>query len=426
MSHSESDFVNNSPRPWRLPLRPKLGRVLFLLIALVSLMEFVRSGLYGAYLPQITSQLMGIPKHDAVVFSSSAMSAHFVADVITRGPLGALLNRVGVRPILLAGVLLSLLATIIMMNSNVGWMLLLAAALHGIGSSTIWPAMMSMAAEASLPSHQGRVVTAVTLSTIPAIAGGPVFMLEMAHNWPIQQVFTLCYGLLIAGMLVIMLLPRGLKLRASLASAPAPTDVTAVSGDLPTSTANKVSNWLMLLPMLPAAMLQTMTLSLLGPLIFLIYPEMNLDRHQVILVLAIGAACSAAVFPFTGKLADRGFARENLTLGFGLIAVALGFVATLPPLWGLMLLAGLVGIGYALIMPGWSALVVKILPEKQRPAAWGVLMAAESVGVAVGAPLGAYAYRMGGTAGPFMLSASLALLAAVGYLLLRKKLVPRH
>lgn len=416
-------------RTWRLPLHPQRGRVLLQIIILVSLMEFIRSGLYGAYLPQITGKLMSIPKQDAVVFSSSALSVHFIADVLSRGPLGALLSRVGVRPVLMVGVFLSIVAVSLMSVSHLGWMLLLAAALHGLGSSVLWPTLMSMAAEASFTSHQGRVVTAVTLSTIPAIAGGPLFMLEMAQNWSIAQVFLFCYVFLALGCVLILFLPRRLRLRA--ASTTPATPATSSTDSVPSNAMDERAktaeekrktdetsaqlNWFLLLPMLPAAMLQTMTLSLLGPLIFAIYPEMGLTKNQTLLVLALGGIGAACAFPFTGRFADRGFARQNLIFGFALISMALGVVATVPPLWGLMLSASLVGVGYALIMPGWSALVVQVLPEKQRPAAWGVLMAAESVGVTLGAPLGAYAYRDHGVMGPFLLSAGLAFIATVGY-----------
>ena len=64
----------------RLPLRPGTLRRVLAGVLLLSCAEFVRSGLYAGYLPQVVSDLLGLPKADAVVFSGSAFTAHFIAD----------------------------------------------------------------------------------------------------------------------------------------------------------------------------------------------------------------------------------------------------------------------------------------------------------------------------------------------------------
>ena len=79
------------PRPAldRLPVKPGTARSVIVAAVTLVTAEFVRSGLYAGYLPQVVGDLLGLPKADAVVFSGSAFTAHFIADTAMRGPAGA-------------------------------------------------------------------------------------------------------------------------------------------------------------------------------------------------------------------------------------------------------------------------------------------------------------------------------------------------
>ena len=388
----------------RLPLHPGTLRRVLAGVLLLACAEFVRSGLYAGYLPQVVGDLLGLPRANAVVFSGSAFTAHFIADTAMRGPAGAALLRFGLRPVVLAGAALSLFALFLMSVTHTGWVLLLAAALHGAGFSPLWPAVMSLTTASAHATHQGRVLTTVSMSVMPFI-GLSVLTLGALAQAPHGAVFGLCLALLAASLALGLLLPQ----RLPSAKEPAPQDRR--QGVRVAARA--------LAPLIPAAFLQTLTMALLGPLLFTLYKDLGLTYWGMVALLGLGGAVAFGSMPQTGKLADLGRARLAVTLGFACLALSLGGIALRPAAWALYPLAALLGLGYAFIAPGWAALVAQRLPEAQRPAAWGTLMTVENLGTSLGPLLGAFAYRTLGVPGPFVTGAALALLAALGYVAFR-------
>lgn len=383
--------------------------------ALLACAEFVRNGLYVAYLPKVSGAMLGLPKADAVMLVSTALSVHFISDTAMRAPAGAALLRYGLRRVVLLGSLLSLLAVAVLSVTKVGWLLLLVAALHGIGFSPLWPALMSLTADSAHSTHQGRVLTTVTMSVMPVIGVGTLLMGAVAEaGLPRSLVFSICLMVLGAAVALALALPDRLR-SAPAAKEQAQTDKT--SGVRVAFEA--------LAPLIPAAFLQTLTMTLLGPLLFTLYPEMHLSYWQMVALLAVGGVAAFASMPQTGKFADGGHARLSVTLGFGLLMTGMLGLSLLPPLWALFVMAAFVGLGYAFIAPGWAALVAHRLPEAQRPAAWGTLMTVENIGNSLGPILGAFAYRTWGVTGPFIVAAALAGLATVGYVLLGRLLERR-
>lgn len=393
----------------RLPLQPGTARPVLAGILLLACAEFVRSGLYGSYLPQATETLLGLPRRDAVVFATTAFTVHFLADTVLRGPAGAALLRFGLRPVVLAGAALSLAALALLSGTHTGWVLLVAAALHGAGFSPLWPALMSLTADSTRATHQGRVLTAVTMSVMPFVGVGFLVLGKFADvGAPRMLVFGLMLTLLGASLALALLLPARLR-------TPPPTP----GGRGGVRVAAQA-----LAPLVPAAFLQTLTMTLLGPLLFTLYRDLGLSYWGMVALLGLGGAVAFGSMPLTGKVADGGRARLALSLGFLLLSLGLGGIALLPPLWALFLCAALAGLGYAFIAPGWAALVVQRLPEAQRPAAWGTLMTVENVGTSLGPILGAFAYRTLGPPGPFLTGAVLALLATLGYVAFRRLFEP--
>ncbi len=165
--------------------------------------------------------------------------------------------------------------------------------------------------------------------------------------------------------------------------------------------------------------MQTLSMTLLGPLVFTLYGELHLTYGQLVILLIVCGGMAFAMLPFTGKFADNGNARLSVTLGFTLLSFSLGLIATIPPLpfWAILICGAIIATGYAFLTPGWAALVTKRLPVKERPAAWGALMTVENIGVSLGASVGAYAYATLGTSGPFIVGGFLTWITALGYVL---------
>ncbi|WP_034387218.1 MFS transporter [Deinococcus sp. YIM 77859] len=384
-----------------LPLRPgTLGAVAAAALTLACA-EFVRSGLYAAYLPQAGPRDLGLP----LTAVGAAWTAHFAADTMMRGPAGALIARFGLRPVLLGGGLLSLLALALLPLAQSVGLLVLIAALHGAAFATMWPGAMNLTADAARKGYQGRALTLVGLAVMPLVGTGFLLFGAVAgRSDPLPYLLALSVQGL--GVLVALAVPRRLA-RAEGAEQPPPKT--------PVRVALRA-----LLPLLPAAFMQTLTLTLLGPLVLTLAPRLGLSYWGMVALLAVGGGVAFGSLPLTGRVADSGRARLAVTLGFTLLGVALAGFAALPPVGVLYVLAVLAGLGYAWVAPGWAALVTGTLPEAERPAAWGALMTVENAGTALGPLVGTLAYTHLGVRGPFLVGAVLALVTAAGYTAFRR------
>ena len=381
-----------------LPLRPGTVGAVAAAALTLACAEFVRSGLYAAYLTQVTDSLFDLP----VAVAGAAWTAHMIADTVMRGPAGALIQRYGPRRVVLAGAALSLAALSLLLVAHSAWLMLLVAALHGVGFSPMWPATMNLTADAARPGYEGRVLTTVSTSVMPLTGLGFMAYGLLARRGDLLPVL-LALGLLAGAMLLALLLPD----RRAVPPATGETDP-------PRRRLTQA-----LLPLLPAALMQTLTQSVIGYWLFRTAPQFGLSDWHLIALLVTGGVVAFGSMPFTGRVADRGRARLAVTVGYALVALGLAGFALLPPVWALFPLAACAGLGYAFLTPGWAALIAQTLPEGQRPAAWGVLMTVENGGFAVGPLLGGLALQAIGVRGPFALGAVLALLTSLGYVLFR-------
>ena len=108
-------------------------------------------------------------------------------------------------------------------------------------------------------------------------------------------------------------------------------------------------------------------------------------------------------------------------LGVGLLLVGLGLLTLALGLARSLLALGMVafGLGFGLLFPSASALVVEATEPVERGSAFGLFYALYSVGVILGAILSGYLAEWAGTAStlPFLLSGLLAAAAGAAILL---------
>lgn len=383
------------------PLRPEttLGVVGAGLVLSVS--ELVRNGIWVAYITQVIDTRFGLPAEAA----ATAWMVHLISDTAMRGPMGALISRYGLRPVMLAGAIFVTLAISLLPWATNIWLLLVVAALHGLGFAAMWPATLNLTADAAREGYQGRALTVVGSAVMPAVGLGVLLFGALAQRtdqWPML----LPVIIQAVSILLVFLVPVKRPRRVN------PEEVAKPRYSLKDLTGA-------LVPLLPAALMQTTTMTIVGLWIFKIAPHFNLEYKHIVALLVVGGLIGYGSMPITGRFADRGNARWAVALGYGLVGGALiGFVFT-PPVWLLFILTVVAAVGYALLTPGWAALVTQVLPEEERPAAWGVLMTVENIGVLIGPMIGAIFLRMYGSTGPFLISGILALITAAIYLVFR-------
>lgn len=389
-----------------LPWGPGKNGVMLRAILVLGLCELVRTGLYVGFLPQQLAA-EGLP----LTAAGLAWTLHYGADTLCRSPGGHLVERFGLRPVLAVSALVSLVTVFAMPFAPTTLTLVALAALHGAALSPIWPAVMTLSSVLAPEEHQPRAVSLVSVAAGPFTgigflgigalaswhfsAGNASSRLHDIGGWPL--------ALLLAVQGLALLLVFSLK-------------SGRLHPDTPRRTAAPVSLRRTLAFLIPAALVQTLALSLLGPVITPFTERMGLGQWGLGGLLVVGAGAAYSLLGLTGRLTTRYGARPMLILGLLLAACGLAFMATTPPNWVYFVLAALLGVGYACLLPGWGGLVASLLPQEGRAASWGVVMTAENVGMASGPLLGTLAWDSLGMRAPFLVGAALFVLTAGVYL----------
>ncbi|ADV66251.1 MFS transporter [Deinococcus maricopensis] len=393
-----------SALPWPNGTRRTVASAL----AVLCLSEFVRTGLYASFLYAYG------PRHGmSLSLVALAWTVHFGADTVGRALGGRLVTQYGLDRVAFAGGLLGLLAVWLVPQVPVPWMVLVLAALHGLGFSALWPGTLSTASLRAQAGEQARAVGFATMAVAPFTG---VAFLTLAPLTKLQM-----HGGLPIAWLTLMVM-QGL---ATLAALGAPRHLVVEAPPAPDAALQappRVRRTLLFL--LPAAVVQTLALTLVGPLL-----QSDGFKHDSGLstlgvwglpaLLAVGGAAAYGLLNFTGRLADRRDPRLVLIVGLVLAGAGMTALALKPPVWAYFAIAALVGVGYAGLVPGWGGLLTRMLPERDRATAWGAVLSAENIGTGVGPLLGAVAYDQFGLSGPFVVASVLLFGVALMYVLSR-------
>lgn len=371
------------------------------LLALLLLSEFVRTGFIVSALPNSTDRLGLSPSLVGLM-----VGTHFLFDAIGKGAMGVAVQRWGLGRMLALGAALGVFTVLGSLFMPSALIKIVICALWGLFLGVLWPGVMHATQTYAHPERTSRALAISNLSVAPPILAGvllvgPLMLQQQDLAWNILlgvQALALLIGL----SLLTLKLPKP------------PQAVPIFSPE-----ARK--DWLKVATLLPAAFAQTLAPGLLFTLLFPILTYLQLNLSNLILPgLVAGASCALGVWLF-GRMADHVAPRRALLPGLLFLAITFASCAATTPanvevrLW---ILAPLFGLGYGAFFAGWNGLVAKTMPQDHRTAAWGAVMAIESMGYVVGPILGGLLWQWAGLPAVFLMGAAVFLMTKGYYLLL--------
>jgi len=395
------------------------------LLIIMFLVEFVKGALLISILPVYMGTVLGLSAY-AVGW---ALALQYIGDNAFRSPLGWIIDRVGYRFVMMFGVLLTFLAVaIIALTSAFGWVVL-ACLLLGIGTSPLWPCVITGATAVAGDEAGGTIMSVVYMAWLVGVGAGPIVInFFIASNY--TPAFWLLIGMMIVVVLVTLLLPgkrrsfeiEGREEPAKISAAdvgptklPLSQRITAYFGKVRRSMH---ASWLLY----PAMFTQNFALGLLTPVLTLYARTvLHLSPKQYSLYLIAGGAVTVLGLIPVGKWVDRYGTKWFLHAGFLLAAIALpvlGFTRSLPLV---LMVVGVVGLGYAFIIPAWNALIATAIPKEERGAVWGFFLTIEGSGMVIGSILSGKLYDNLGPHAPFLVSGSVLLLLFVLHLFITRR-----
>ncbi len=373
------------------------GNEIILFSVILFFVEFVRGAVAISFMPIYGQKVLGL----SLDIIGVAITAHYVTDTALKIAIGWLLDRFSARTIVHAGLLLSLGGVFLFQYADTPWLFIAAAALFGVGVSPIWIVCLTKVADENRATQMGYLYTI----WFAGIGAGPVVCNLLLDYSP-----GITYWLLVALSVIAWMLSLFISNRQE-----RPVLTIPLAQQL-AMLRDKLRQMRLLLP---GMILQTAGAGMLVPILpSFAEKELGIDPTQYSLLLLAGGACTVLGLMPMGRLSDR-VGRKKLFLvgGFGMFALTLAFLASTPPLWQCILLAVVLGLSYAAVLPSWNALLASYVPPQQQGLGWGIFSTVEGIGVMIGPVAGGVIAHVRGESDVVWISALLFGLIGLLYLL---------
>ncbi|MUT66136.1 MFS transporter [Paenibacillus sp. NEAU-GSW1] len=411
--------AQRSRQIWRSPF-------IIQLLAIMFIVEFVKGALVVSILPVYMGTVLGLSAY-AIGWSLALL---YIGDNAFRSPLGWVVDRIGYRYTMLFGVILTFISVLIAAFMQQTLWLVFSCLLLGIGTSPLWPCVITGATGAAGEDSGGTVMSVVYMAWLTGIGGGPIVI-----NFFISSSYTTAFHILIGAMTIAaaitLLLPgrAGSKALEPVEDGHDASDMKGSGQSEKRSLLARAADYIGMLRnslhvsklLFPAMFAQNLALGLLTPILTLYARTvLDLSPKQFSLFLIAGGAITALGLIPVGKLVDRYGTKWPLHIGFVLAGISLPLLGMSRWLPAVMTIVAFVGIGYACIIPAWNAFIAEAIPKKERGAVWGFFLTIEGCGSVLGSILSGRMWDSFGPHMPFLLSGGVMFLLFVLHLFITK------
>ncbi|MBD8045249.1 MFS transporter [Arthrobacter sp. Sa2BUA2] len=392
----------------RIPI-PREIKVLIAAAFLIAL----GFGLVAPVLPQFAQSF-----NVGVAASSVVVSAFAFTRLVFAPAGGALLEKLGERPVYVMGLLIVALSTAACAFAENYWQLLIFRGLGGIGSTMFTISAMALIIRLAPPAIRGRISGAYASSFLLGNIGGPLLGGLLAGFGLRVPFLVYAAALLITAVLVAFLLRDARGTRPSPDAGPAPANLTvrealsdsAYRAALVSSFANGWSSFGVrnsLLPLFAAAVLSA------GPEIAGIS-------------LTAFAAGTALALTFSGRLADSWGRKPLVITGLAINAAATAAIGFSGSVAVFLIVSGIAGIGTGLLNPAQQAAVADVVGSgRSGGKVLATFQMSSDTGAIIGPILaGVLADRLGYT-WAFAVTGAIAAVALLVWLGARESLAPQ-
>ncbi len=289
-----------------------------------------------------------------VAAASTVVSAFAFFRLVFAPAGGALVSRLGERPIYLTGLLVVAASSLATAFAQSYTQLLVLRGLGGVGSTMFTVSAMALLVRLAPPTIRGRVTSAYASSFLVGGMLGPVFGGFLA-TFGLRLPFVVYAAALVVAAAAVGIGLRGARLR------PAPS-----SEGNPPMTVREALGHRTYLACLASAFANGwcnfgVRVAVLPQLAIAIY-----DATWVAgVVLAIAAAATAATLQVAGRVADTVGRKPLVVVGLLVTAASLGVIGLAGDLVALLVLSAVSGVGAGLVNPGQQAAVADVVGNQR-------------------------------------------------------------
>ena len=263
---------------------------------------------------------------------------------------GALVTRLGERPVYLTGLLVVAASSLATAFAQSYWQLLVFRGLGGLGSTMFTVSAMALLVRLAPPSIRGRVSSAYASAFLLGGMLGPALGGLLA-SFGLRLPFVVYAAALVVAALVVALRLSGASLRPSADRPQGPPmplrealGVPAYRAALASAFANGWCNFGVRVAVLPQ------------------FAVTVYDRPWVAgMALAVAAVGTALTLQVAGRMADSVGRRPLVIAGLAVTALGFGLLGLSADLWVLLVLSAVSGLGAGLVNPAQQAAVADVV-----------------------------------------------------------------
>ncbi|MBM3646062.1 MAG: MFS transporter [Alphaproteobacteria bacterium] len=313
----------------------------------------------------------------------AALTAFNVVSALLQTPAGFLVDRVGARRVLTAGLILGGAACVLAALTSTYWLLLVAYALLGLANTVYHPADYSILSAAIEPKRIGKAFSIHTFAGYFGSGVAPMIVLAAAAIWGWQGAFYVGAALALASALLLIVAGDVLPRAPRAVAGEQPTESVSVGLDLLMSTPVLRNLFFFLCLAMANGGLQTYAVVALGALHGTPFETANVALSGFLLFSAAGVLVGGIIADRTQRhelVAAAGFACTTV------MVLLIGWVNL--PGTVLILAMSVGGLLNGIIQPSRDMMVRAVTP----PGAFGKVFGFVSTGFNVGGMVGPLLY----------------------------------
>lgn len=411
---------DRKPQPKNLsvanPLTPQELRFLIGLAVIAGMAELAIVIINFCALPIYLEKGLGLANLVGI-----SLSVFLLAEALGNAPLGALSDRFGRKPMMIAGGLISVVTCLITCFLRVPpeetgafvlpAIILVLRVLDGVGAALYWPAIFASVGDRIAPERQAQGMGALNIVYLVGIAFAPFisgvinenFGKKYAENQPEHYVPAFVVAAVVFGLIALLsvFIAPG-KAEHPVTPCETSPEIATVASAVPEETAHGHGAPL---DAVKRAMREIPLILLMGFLIFFstaglmppYFQTFIMDRFDVsqskfgTLVLYPAVLVGLLSYPL-GIWCERFGRPRSIQLGLGIVAASLWGLISLKQEWTVIVIGCLLGIGFLLAFPSYMAHVSDLAGPRERAGMIGAVRMAQGIGALIGSALSSTLY----------------------------------
>ncbi|MDO8682100.1 MAG: MFS transporter [Armatimonadota bacterium] len=323
------------------------------------------------------------------------LATFLLVEALFRPALGALGDRVGRRPLLIAGPIASCAAAFLTARAVDPAALISLRILDGLGAAAIWPTAFALVGDTVDEKNRSVAMSVLNVTYMAGIALGPLVGGAVSEYTGSERYVFYTIGGMFALTVIIAL--------AAIPKRTAPhRHETHLEEPQPIHLSSLLYSLRAIPEMLAMVFFAFGGVGVLIPIVKLYaMDELGLTEKGYGWLLLPAAATLAVLAMPLGRLGDKWGKVRSVRLGVLIAATAMWVIATTRAQPALVLGGSLLGVGFLMAMPAWLALISEMTSSSRRGEILGTVGMAQGLGAILGAIVGGHMYE-GSISVPFV------------------------